>query len=189
MRTRPGWRGYQRHPPSTRDVGYRRDIGSRTTNGGGQSDPRRPRKRRIGHSGGRIILLQQGIQAAPTPVNRPVKWRAPKEVEKQKLRNRGGNEYADFAVRNNDSFDLVPYESRGECLLNKKLARGHSSVAAKNPGRPALEARPSSHSPTRAVTISSTRVARANARLRTSHRPSRPPTSGGPPVTRHAGQT
>ena len=41
-------------------------------------------QRKAGHSGGRVILLQKGIQAGcRSQVNRPAKWRLPKEVEMQ----------------------------------------------------------------------------------------------------------
>ena len=91
----------------------------------------------------------------------------PNGTRPKKLIRRCGNEYADFAVWNNGSYNLNPYESCRDCFLaNKKPAiGGRKSVAANTPSRPAFEAQPSGHSPTREVRISSAKVARTNARL------------------------
>ena len=91
----------------------------------------------------------------------------PNGTRPKKLRCRCGNEFTDFGVRNNGSYNLYPYESCRDCfLVNKKPAKGgRKSVAANTPNRPAFEAQPSSHSPTREFRISSAKVARTNARL------------------------
>ena len=83
----------------------------------------------------------------------------PNGARPKKLRCRCGNEYEDFAVRKNGTFNLYTYD-----FLAKKPARGgRKSIAGNMPSRPAFEAHPSSHSPTREVRILT--VAHSNAML------------------------
>ena len=67
-------------------------------------------------------------------------------------------------MRNNDSFDLAPRGSCGVSLLDRERVSGHSSVAANELDRQALEVRPSIHPPRMAVTTSSSKATHADAR-------------------------
>ena len=69
-------------------------------------------------------------------------------------------------MRNNDSFDLAPRGSCGVSLLDRERASGHSSVAANELDRQALEVRPSIHPSKRAVTTSSIKATHADERQR-----------------------
>ena len=78
-----------------------------------------------------------------------------------------GNEFDDFAVRRNGTYNQYAYElCRDELFLAKKPAKGgRKSVAANTPTRPVFDDRSPNNSTTREVRVSSAKVAHTNAKL------------------------
>ena len=76
----------------------------------------------------------------------------------RRLRCRCGNEFDDYALRRNGTYNLYPYEACHSCFLSKKPAKGRKSMTATGPGF-------DNQSPTREVRVSSARVTHANVML------------------------
>ena len=86
----------------------------------------------------------------------------PSGAHPRKLRCRCGNEFDDYALRRNGTFNQYPYEACRDCFLAKKPNKGRRSVAATGPG---FDDHSPNGSPTREVRVSSAKVARANVML------------------------
>ena len=94
----------------------------------------------------------------------------PNGARPKKARCRCGNEFTDFAIQPDGTFNQSPYKSCRDCFRrNKKASRenkgGRSSVAVAASGGPVFEPPPTGCLPPREARISSATVAHTNTRL------------------------
>ena len=95
----------------------------------------------------------------PLPTRQSVS--PPNNVRPRKLRCRCRNEFEDFVLRRNSTYNQFAYETCRDCFLSKKPPKaGRKSVAANNP----VDRSPNS-SQTREIRVSAARIARTNAKV------------------------